>query len=429
MPKVKKISIFYTKDKRRGMLGNEHVSRIWKRKKELITVEEAVSLIETHTPPLTIKTLPITECYGLVLAQDIHSERDQPPFNRMAMDGVAIDFSEYQKGRRSFKVEGMQRAGQAQTVLKDKSQCIEAMTGGVLPTNATAVIRYEDTHIKDGICTIEDNLTFNMMNNVHEKGSDHKQGDKLLSEGQVIYGPQMGIIASNGYQEIKVYAPPRIAVISTGDELVDLHQMPLPHQIRRSNSYAMKAQLNCCGFKQVHTFHLADDKELLFTELSKILEQHDVLVLAGGVSMGKFDFLPQVFNDLQVKKIFHKISQRPGKPFWYGVTEKKSVFALPGNPVSAITCLRRYVIPALNKMPHNEIATLSEDFEFNKDLTYFLPVKLSYNDSRLQATPIKTNGSGDYGSLGVSDGFLELPKDQSMFKAGESFKLFRWSNI
>ena len=394
----------------------------------MITVEEALKLIDNNTPELGTISLPIVQCYAMVLAQDIHSERDQPPFNRMAMDGVAIDFNEYQSGRRKFKIQGMQRAGRPQSTLTDSTECIEAMTGGVLPEGATAVIRYEDTKIENGYCIINEDLTFNMMNNVHQKGSDHKQGDKLLSKGQIIYGPQMGIIVSNGYAEVQVYRPPRIAVISTGDELVELHQTPQAHQIRRSNSYALMAQLNASGFSEVNPFHLPDDKNKIFTELKKIIDSHDVLVLSGGVSMGKFDYLPQVFNDLKVKKVFHKISQRPGKPFWFGVTNTTAIYALPGNPVSAITCLRRYVIPTLmHKKTLQEKAILGEDFKFNKDLTYFLPVKLSYKEKNLIATPIKTNGSGDYGSLAYSDGFLELPKDQSEFLSGESFKLFRWS--
>lgn len=394
----------------------------------MITVEEALSLIHSHAPKAQSIELDLTECYGKILAQDIHSERDQPPFNRMAMDGVAIDFEEYKKGRRVFKIQDIQRAGQAPLTLADPADCIEAMTGGVLPKGATAVIRYEDTQIENGICTINNDLTFNMMNNVHEMGSDHKEGEKLLNKGQIIYGPQMGIIASNGYSKVQVYRPPRVAVISTGDELVELEQTPLAHQIRRSNSYALMAQLNSSGFSEVTQFHLIDNETLLFNELKKILDAHDVLVLSGGVSMGKYDYLPQVFNDLKIKKVFHKVSQRPGKPFWFGVTDTKAIYALPGNPVSAITCLRRFVIPALmHNSSLQEYAVLSEDFNFNKDLTYFLPVKLGHQDNNLTATPIKTNGSGDYGSLAFSDGFIELPKDQSQFLKGETFKLFRWS--
>lgn len=393
----------------------------------MISVESAIELINSHIPNFDTIRLSIDKCYGKVLAQDILSERDQPPFHRVAMDGVAIDFDKYQKGKRKFNVAGIQKAGVAPLTLNNKDECLEVMTGAVLPYNASAVIRYEDTKIENGICHIHDELTFNMMNNVHQKGSDNKSGDLLLSKGTRLYGPQIGIIASNGYKEVIVLNSPKIAVISTGDELVDLDETPLDFQIRRSNSYAIKAQLNFEGFKDVNCFHLLDDRDQLFKSLGEILNSHDVLVLSGGVSMGKYDFLPQVFSDLKVKKVFHNISQRPGKPLWFGATSNKLVFALPGNPVSAITCLRRYVSETLKKYP-SEYATLETDFEFNKDLTYFLPVTITNKDHLLIATPIINNGSGDYGSLGKSDGFIELAKDKNLFKKGESFKLFRWNS-
>lgn len=397
----------------------------------MITVENAIELILKNAPTFSKIKLPIEKCYGKVLAQDILSERDQPPFHRVAMDGVAIDFNEYQNSRREFKITGIQKAGIASLNLASSQECIEVMTGAVLPHNTNCVIRYEDTTIDGDKCIISNELVFNMMNNVHQKGSDHKKSCLLLKRGQTIYGPQVGIIASNGYSEVEVYKYPKIAVISTGDELVDLIDTPKDFQIRKSNSYALQAQLNYNGFNDVTQFHLPDEPKTLYEKLSKILESFDILVLSGGVSMGKFDFLPQIFNDLKIKKVFHKISQRPGKPLWFGVTENKAVFALPGNPVSAITCLRKYVIPSLQESMHqenlDEFVFLDSDYSFKKELTYFLPVKLYYKNAKLFAKPLTTNGSGDYGSLGNSDGFIELPKADQIFKKDHSFKLYRWS--
>jgi len=397
----------------------------------MISVNAAIAKIAESMPQGRIEKTSLSQIDGRILAQDISSERDQPPFHRMAMDGIAIDFDEFQKGRRQFKIVGMQRAGQAQANLTDKTTCLEAMTGGVLPAGATAVIRYEDVIIENGMATIKDELTFNMLNNVHQKGSDHKAGEVVLKKGTLLRGPQLGIIAANGYAEVDVYAYPKIAVISTGDELVDLGETPLDHQIRRSNPYALRSELNCFGFTEVNMFHLEDDEQKLFTALEKILNEHDVLVLSGGVSAGKFDFLPQVFGDLKVKEVFHKVTQRPGKPLWFGVSQDKMVFGLPGNPVSAVTCLRRYVVPTLQKQQGKESlvshATLTEDYEFKKALTYFCPVKVEVtSEGKVLATPIKTNGSGDYGALADSDGILELDKETDLFKAGSTQKLFLW---
>ena len=398
----------------------------------MITVSKAMSKILAHLPKSEVEILPIVKINEKILAQDIVSERDQPPFHRMAMDGIAIDLSEYQNGRREFKIQDIQRAGQAQLTLNNKIDCIEGMTGGVLPNNATAVIRYEDVKIENGIAIVQDELVFNMLNNVHQKGSDHKAGEVVLKAGTLLRGPQIGIIAANGYAEVKVNKDIKIAVISTGDELVDLGNMPLDHQIRRSNPYALRSELNCSGFQHVQMFHLNDDKTHLYNELKTILKNHDVLVLSGGVSMGKFDFLPQIFADLQVTEIFHKVTQRPGKPLWFGVQSEKMIFGLPGNPVSAVTCLRRFVVPALVTQREGTAcaqvyAKLTSEYEFNKALTYFCPVKVEVNSAgEFIATPIKTNGSGDYGSLAYSDGILELDKETNVFKAGTSHKVFMW---
>lgn len=397
----------------------------------MLTVDQATSAIASKTPQCPVVKVSLQEAYGKILAQDILSERDQPPFDRMAMDGIAIDFDEYQKGRRQFKVAGIQSAGQPQQILENKEDCLEGMTGGVLPKNATAVIRYEDISIENNIATIADELVFNMFNNVHQKASDHKEGEIVLKKGTILNGPQLGIIAANGYADVTIYADPKIAVISTGDELVDLGETPLDHQIRRSNPYAMKAELNCFQFNNVTLFHLLDNEKELYQQLEKILNEFDILVLSGGVSAGKYDFLPQVFADLNVEKVFHKVAQRPGKPLWFGNKEEKLIFALPGNPVSAITCLRRYVVPALlsarGQRAHIDKAVLAEDYAFNKDLTYFCPVIVSVSsDGVLKATPMKTNGSGDYGSLAYSDGILELDKETNFFEKGSTHKLFLW---
>lgn len=401
----------------------------------MISVNEATSLIADRVPSAKKIKLPISKLEGKILAQDILSERDQPPFHRMAMDGIAIDFKEFQKGRRDFVVQGIQSAGEPQKTLEKSGDCIEGMTGGVLPKNATAVIRYEDIDIDHhGTAHVKENLTFNMFNNIHEKGSDHKAGDVVLKAGTLLRGPQIGIIAANGYAEVDVVDTPKIAVISTGDELVDLGQEPLDYQIRRSNPYAIRSELNCLGFNQVNMFHLLDDEKHLFDELATILADHDILVLSGGVSAGKFDYLPKVFGDLQVEEVFHKVAQRPGKPLWFGTKENKMVFGLPGNPVSAITCLRRFVVPALQKMQkgftQTTFATLTEDYTFNKNLTYFCPVKVEVSsEGTMLATPIKTNGSGDYGSLAYSDGFVEMDIATDLFKAGTAHKIFLWGQF
>jgi molybdopterin molybdotransferase len=215
-------------------------------------------------------------------------------------------------------------------------------------------------------------------------------------------------------------------VIATGDELVDVDKKPLPHQIRKSNSHALAAALHQLGC-QADLFHLVDDPKILEEKVGMILNKYELIILSGGVSKGKFDFVPQVLASLGVQKLFHQVNQRPGKPMWFGRSEKNIVFALPGNPVSTFMCFYRYVKPWLMKSLGSEerpqLAVLAEDFTFTPDLTYFLQVKIQNENGKLMAYPIAGGGSGDFANLKEVDGFLELPLERSTFQAGESFPL------
>jgi molybdopterin molybdotransferase len=230
-----------------------------------------------------------------------------------------------------------------------------------------------------------------------------------------------------------VTAKPKIAVIATGDELVDIGRKTIkPYQIRLSNSYALDAALRQTGLCDARMFHFIDDKKILRREIKKILNQFDILVLSGGVSMGEFDYVPQVLAELGVQVLFHKVAQKPGKPFWFGKNKKgKIVFALPGNPVSTQICAHRYVIPYLHKiagLPYNGYwAVLDEDLSAKTDLTYFAPVKIfSEDNGTLRATPVATGGSGDYASLSQADGFLELKAKQKHFPQGFVAPFYSW---
>jgi molybdopterin molybdotransferase len=208
---------------------------------------------------------------------------------------------------------------------------------------------------------------------------------------------------------------------------VDIPDTPLPHQIRRSNSYMLQAALASHGIT-TEIFHLADDKDLIRQKVSELLDTFDALILNGGVSEGKADFVPTVLAELGVEKLFHKVAQRPGKPFWFGKSpEGKVVFALPGNPVSTFVCCYKFVLGWLKVAQMSSLsvrATLTEPVFFSPELTYFVPVSTHYaNDGRLLATPLQGSGSGDFANLLDCDGFLELPAERTDFKVGEVFEL------
>ncbi len=399
----------------------------------MISSQEALQIILNNTQDFGIEEIPFLEAIGRVLKEDIKADRDFPPFNSVRMDGIAISFKAFTEGNRVFRIEGIQAAGSAQLTLKNMSNCLEVMTGAVLPHDADTVIRYEDLHISDGKATITiDVITEGQ--NVHEQGRDRKTNDVLIKKNCELSPAEIGVLATVGKDSVIVAKQPKIMIVSTGDELVEVTKNPLKHQIRRSNVYTLVSLLERLGI-QAETAHIPDEKLQLKKKIAQFLKSYDVLLFSGAVSKGKFDFLPEVLNELGVKKLFHKVKQRPGKPFFFGVTEqmrkKIPVFAFPGNPVSTFVGCVKYFYPWYKKsvdlvFENFDKAILAKDFRFNPELTYFLQVKLENKKGLIVAVPVAGNGSGDLANLSNADAFLELPDNQADFKTGEAFPLIRY---
>lgn len=395
----------------------------------LLSVKNASEIILNQRIDFGIEEINIDKAFGRILAEELKADRDFPPFNRVTMDGIAIQFQAFNGGQKSFKIEAIQTAGEQQLILQNNENCIEVMTGASLPVGTDTVIRYEDLAIENRFARIE--VEINEKQNVHRKGEDHAAGDLLIPENTLLRSAEIAVAATIGKSSLLVKKLPKIAIITSGDELVNVSETPLPHQIRHSNKYSIAALLQPYGISPKH-FHIADDFEETKNLLKSAMENFDVLILSGGVSMGKKDFIPDALAALGVEKLFHKIAQRPGKPFWFGRKNEKLVFALPGNPVSTFVCTLRYVLPWLRQSiglsPQNlSYAKLSEDVIFKPNLTFFLQVKIAIDESGIQwATPVKGNGSGDFVNLIHSNGFIELPNDGRVhFKRGDVFKVWR----
>lgn len=382
----------------------------------MISVEEALKLVKEN--------LPFFHQEVKSLAHDLIADRDYPPFHRVMMDGIAIKFNVYKERKREFSILGIAPAGEPQKTLSDPAGCLEVMTGAPLPVGADLVIQYEHLFIQDGIARITTDVPRTHMENVHLKGSDARKGDVLLKSGNIIHGPHVGIAASVGTYPLRPLKSPRINIISTGDELVDVNETPMNHQIRRSNSYALKTSLELFGYHDIELSHLPDHTDSIKNHYNEAKDKFDLLIYSGGVSKGKFDYLPTAWKELGVAEIFHGISQRPGKPLWFGMDHhsKTTVIGLPGNPVSGLVCLHKYVLPH-----RNIYAELSQDIVFKKNLTYFIPVKLEFTRmGTLRAHPVIIKNSGEFTALAGTDGFIELPKEQEVFKAGETFLFHPW---
>ena len=318
--------------------------------------------------------------------------------------------------------------------LEHDDGCIEIMTGAVLPDGADCVIPVERISIEDGAAQLEDGYAPEPRQFVHPRGSDYAAGQAVLTPGRRITAMDIAVIASCGMTRVEVARLPRIRVVSTGNELVPPGRPIEAHQIRLSNGPAVVAMLRAAGCDDVAHEHLADDESVLASRLGELLDACDLLILSGGVSMGKADFVPGVLAQLGVREIFHKVSQRPGKPLWFGSSSKdRLVFALPGNPVSTLVCCRQYVLPALSLAAGAEesatlYAELSENVTFNPALTCFLPVRTAVNaEGKMMATPVPTNTSGDFAALSGTDGYVELDWDRNEFAAGTCVPLHRWS--
>ena len=394
----------------------------------MISVQEAQKIVLKNSLDFGSEKIPFIKSVGRVLKEDILADRDFPPFNRVSMDGIALDYTSFKNGERAFFIEGIQPAGSPQISLSNNKNCIEVMTGAVLPANTNVVIRYEDVLIEHGIATIQiEEVSY--FQNIHEKGKDRKEGDILIQKNKRIAASEIGVLATVGSSKVMVAKQPKVMIISTGDELVGVNETPLDHQIRMSNVYTLVSLLDRLHVSS-KTDHISDDKPILKKKIKEYLKEFDVLLFSGAVSKGKFDYLPEVFKELGVEKLFHKVSQRPGKPFWFGQMKTCRLFAFPGNPISTFANCLAYFYPwyfkSLGVNTTEETAILTENVSFKPNLTYFLQVKLTHKNGHLLATPIKGNGSGDLASLVNSDAFIQLPKDKNEYKKGENYPIIRY---
>jgi len=391
----------------------------------MITVEEALQLIENNRTDLGDESIALTLAKGRILAEDLKTDRALPPYDRVTMDGIAINHEGYLTTEKKLRISGIAPAGAPQATLINPKDCLEVMTGAVLPRGADTIIRYEDLKIKDGHAAVNSDTVVKGMN-VHTAGSDIKQDKLLLEKGIKLRPAEVGIAASIGKHKLLVKKNPKTVLLSTGDELVDIDVTPEAHQIRKSNTYTIASLLADWGIS-ADQVHLPDDKQIIMDKLKTILSEYDLVILTGGVSKGKFDFIPTAMVDLGVKQIFHKIKQRPGKPIWFGKKEKTTVFGLPGNPVSSYVCARKYVFHWLQKslqsQPENTMmARLASDVNFAPELHYYLPIRLhTSSEGILLAEPCKGNGSGDFVNLKNTNAFMELPRGKALFRAGEVY--------
>jgi molybdopterin molybdotransferase len=396
----------------------------------LISVQDADVFLAAFGEVFPEETIPLTEATGRILRQPVRADREYPAQDRSRMDGIAISFAAWEMGVRDFRVEGMARAGEPRRRLDDAAACVEIMTGAPCPEGADTVIPYEALKTREfgetGVASVASDADATVAQGqfLHRQGSDCGRDEILVAAGERLNAVRVAAAASMGYSRVAVTRRPRIEIVTTGDELIAIEEIPQPHQVRASNGHALRALFE--GMGEVDLHGVGDARGALAARLEASLAASDVLLVTGGVSAGKFDEVPGVLRDLGVERVFHKVAQKPGKPLWFGTdTRGRLVFGLPGNPVSALVCARRYVVPLLRAKsgeapdPAPRLR-LSGPLPTPSRLTQFVPVRRVES----AAVPCIMNGSGDFSGLRRSDGFVEIPP----MPAGELLSFFGWES-
>ena len=388
----------------------------------MLDSQAALALVLQQSFDYGSERVPLHRATGRVLRQTVTADRDQPPFDRVAMDGVAIDYAAYAAGQRHFPVAHLAPAGTAPKPLTDPQQCVEVMTGAPLPPSTTTVIRYEDLQRTDRGFTLPEGVTDDR--SVHHRGKDSRAGAQVVTSPRRIGPAELAVLATYGVGQVTVGRLPRVAIASTGDEVVPVDQPPLDYQIRSSNVYQLTALLEDFGITPTLA-HLPDDATGGQQRLGELLTDHDILLLSGGVSKGKLDHVPDWLAAAGVAPLFHRVAQRPGKPLWVGRNERTMVFALPGNPVSSLVGALAYLGPFLRQClgvgRPDATAVLTREITFAPELQLFQQVAVRHVGGELLARPLDHSGSGDLVSLLDATGFLVLPRDRGTFSAGEAF--------
>lgn len=401
----------------------------------IVSFEQARHIVEQHAAEVTpgpAEAVDLLSASGRVLAEEIRADRDLPPFPRATRDGFAVRAADVAQVPATLTVNGEVRAGAslADSALEvGPQQAVEIMTGAPVPGGADAVVMVEYTR-RDRE-RVEVQRAISSGENVVSRGSESKAGELLLAGGTRLTPAAIGLAASVGNATVSVYVRPRVAILSTGDEVIEVASSPEPNQIRNSNTYSLAAQVHAAGAIPL-TLPIAADRAEPLRELIEEGLEADLLLLSGGVSMGKYDLVEQVFAELQAEFFFTGAQIQPGKPIVFGrasasSTEKATYFfGLPGNPVSTMVCFElfaRPMIEALSGASPNPLrflqARLKSDVKTKTGLTRFLPALLSGEFADTQVELVRWQGSGDMVSTARANCYLVIPPDREKFAAGE----------
>jgi molybdopterin molybdotransferase len=392
---------------------------------KLVEYPEAVEAVLGSTPRLPARSLPLAEAQGLALAEDLTAKFDSPPFDNSAVDGYAVRSADAGEAGRTFRVVDEAPAGRPAEKSVGEGEAVKIFTGGVVPEGADAVVMVENTSGWGEEFELAKPAEAGQ--NIRRSGEDVRAGEVILSAGTEVGAPEIALAATQGYGELPVYRRPRVVILSTGTELVEPGERELaPGEIFDSNSFAMLAQAREAGAQAWRVAAATDDAEALRAAVKDALENADVLVTSGGVSVGEKDLVKGIMLELGVEQVFWGIKLKPGKPVFYGRRDDARFFGLPGNPVSAMVCFELFVRPALMRMMGREDhrrprvqVYFDEAVENRFGRMHAMRVSLQRTEKGWRAESVGAQGSGLVSSLTRADALALIGPECEGIRAGE----------
>ena len=401
---------------------------------KLLSFGDARRLVEEYAltlSPTQLELVSLPDSYGLVLAEDLRADRDFPPFPRSTRDGFAVRATDVKTAPTQLRCIGEIKAGasfEESAVRVREGECVEIMTGAPVPAGADAVVMVEFTERNGDSIAVQRSVTAG--DNVVAKGAEAQRGAVMVSRGSRVNHTIIAIAAAIGCAEIAVARRPRVAILATGDELVDINLRPGPNEIRNSNSYSLAAQVQAAGGEPIILPVARDEAGELALLLRKGLEA-ELLLITGGVSMGKYDLVEQVLASLGARVFFTGAQIQPGRPVVCGEVKAAArftpFFGLPGNPVSTMVTFHLFARPLLDALsgarpqPLNFAqARLKSDFNTRTGLTRFLPARLQGTHERPEVELLRWHGSGDLMAASQANCYIVVPPEQDRFCAGDA---------
>jgi molybdopterin molybdotransferase len=405
----------------------------------MIDISEALNLVLSNLPEGRTESIRFDASFGYVLAEDLAATSNLPPFRRSSKDGYAVRASDVQEVPVDLKIVGENRAGDKSATALHKGEAIAIMTGAVVPEGADAVQMIENTEKSADGSRVTIKASVKPGQDIAPIGADAKLGKIVIEAGRLIGPAEIAVMASFGYCRVKVWRKPSVAILATGNELVGVDETPAEMQIRNSNTYSISSQLSRMGWKATQLGIARDEMEDL-REKIKLGLKKDVLIITGGVSMGKYDLVKDVFRDLGLEVLFSKVAMKPGKPTVFARLGDKLIFGLPGNPVSSFMAFENFVRPALAKLAgHHQPGLLKIRAELQRELkqtpgrTSFLPAWTTWSDDKWRVEPLKWKGSPDIFRFSRANAAIIFPADRDRLNSGEPVEcmlfpdfLIRW---